>query len=154
MNEFGEHTFKVDKERNVLKTLLYFKILQVVVGTLKTLYECWNLLMSLQEQSEDKYIRRDKLTFLIVLYGAFECPYWIGYFSLWFLKLHPTLSPYGWFFFSIANDTLHGIKHVFKKMNWCADAFAQSFLLSTWWTKEKERENFGEWEVGSQKINK
>lgn len=75
MNEFGEHTFKVDKERNVLKTLLYFKILQVVVGTLKTLYECWNLLMSLQEQSEDKYIRRDKLTFLSVLYGAFECPY-------------------------------------------------------------------------------
>ena len=137
VNEFGEHTFKVDKERDVLKTLLYSKIVWVVVGTLKTLYVCWNLLMSLQEQSEDK------LTFLSVLYGAFECPYWIGYFLLWFLKVHPTLSPYRWFFFSIANDTLYG--HVFKKMNWGADALvAQSFLLNAWWTKEKEREKFGE----------
>lgn len=41
--------------------------------------------------------------------------------------------------------TLHGIKHVFKKTNWCADALvAQSFLLNTWRTKEKEREKFGE----------
>lgn len=70
------------------------------------------------------------------------------------LNYIPLWAPMDDFFFSIANDTLHGIKHVFKKMNWCADAFAQSFLLSTWWTKEKERENFGEWEVGSQKKNK
>ena len=27
VNEFGEHTFKVDRERDVLKTLLYSKII-------------------------------------------------------------------------------------------------------------------------------
>ena len=69
-----------------------------------------------------------------------------------FLKYIPLWAHMDDFFFSIANDTLHGIKYVFKKTNWCADAlFVPSFLLNTWWTKEKEREKFGEREVGSQK---
>jgi len=29
VNEFGEHTFKVDKERDVLKTLLILKLFEL-----------------------------------------------------------------------------------------------------------------------------